>query len=77
MLEDDLAKSKAREDELSHLLGAKTRELDDKTLRLRALEDEINKLRLEIDGRELELNDLNRKYSAQVSRNFSKLLTKI
>lgn len=60
ILEDDLNRNKAHENELAKLLGAKQSELDSKTIRLHALEDDIAGLRLRIDDRDRELADLNR-----------------
>ena len=65
-LEDDLRKNKIQEDELARLLAAKTAEFDDKQLKLRALEDEVAKLRSGIDKADFDLGDLTRKYNMQL-----------
>jgi chromosome segregation ATPase len=69
LLEEQLAKNKANEDDLHRILGDREAELSDKTNRLRSLEDEVAKLRIDIDGRDKEVHDLNRRYGLQLDIN--------
>ena len=69
VLEDQLSKNKLAEDDLHRLLGDRNGELSDKTARLRSLEDEIAVLRRDIDVRDKEVQDLNRRYGLQLDIN--------
>mmetsp|Transcript_12172 Transcript_12172/g.10791 ORF Transcript_12172/g.10791 Transcript_12172/m.10791 type:complete len:389 (+) Transcript_12172:45-1211(+) len=66
VLEDDLGRNKATEEDLARILSDKNAELGDKNNRLRALEDEVAKLRAAIDGRDKEAHDLNHRYGVQL-----------
>jgi len=66
ILEEDLNRNKANEGDLGRILADKNAELADKNARLNALEDEVAKLRGEIDHRDQEANDLNHRYGSQL-----------
>ena len=66
VLEDDLGRNKAAEEDLARILADKNAELADKTNRLRALEDEVASLRANIDAKDKEAHDLNHRYGAQL-----------
>lgn len=68
-LEDQLAKNKLNEVDLRKILDDRTIELGSKNARLKSLEDEIGHLRLDIDDRDKEVYDLNRKYGLQLDIN--------
>lgn len=65
-LEDDLNRNRLNEDDLSRVLADKNAELNDKTARLNALVDEINRLKATIDGQDKEAHDLGHRYGVQL-----------
>ncbi len=66
LLEEDLGRNKASESDLARILSDKNAELADKNARLNALEEEVSKLRVDIDARDAEANDLNHRYGVQL-----------
>lgn len=66
ILEEDLNRNKANEGDLGKILADKNAELADKNARLNALDDEVAKLRADIDARDREASDLNHRYGVQL-----------
>jgi chromosome segregation ATPase len=66
VLEDDLSRNKINEADLARILADKGAELEEKSRRLHALEDEVARLRADIDLKDKEAHDLNHKYSVQL-----------
>jgi chromosome segregation ATPase len=66
VLEDDLNRNKINEEDLGRILADKGAELDDKNKRLHSLEEEVNRLRANIDDKDKEAHDLNHRYGSQL-----------